>query len=658
MKKIKRIVNIMAIVAGITGMLTGCSLFKGENRHEGYQKGTDMSGSCGDNLTYEYKAKTGELKIKGTGEMISCPWSGYGGVPVRSVVFEEGITSIYNGAFYTQSELTGDIVLPSTVTYIDDFAFYGTKNLHSVTIPEGVTYLGSYAFQYSCIEGELCIPDSVTEIGEYCFEGCENLTGTLKLPSSLKKIGRVAFGSCTGFTGDLVIPDSVVEIGDYAFKECKGFNGNLIISKKLTEIPENCFTYCENFTGDLIIPENVKRIGEKAFVKCGFDGNLILPKEMEEIGDGAFDSCENLQGKVIIPTGISRINQDTFYSCGKLTKVTFPEGIKYICHSAFRGCKNLKGELVLPKGLVGIGKCAFIDCSSLTGNLKFPDSLEVIEEGAFNGCSGLTGELNLPVKISSIGENAFHGCNGFSGELILPDSLVFIGKGAFEDCTGINKVTAGSDSMLATIGSGAFRNCASLEEADFTKLSTIPDYYDKDDDEHFVSFPETCSLEVNPDAEAINKIWTEKQNTLKEKMKSDNQDNNPSSMSEEPYYWTSGLYYTFFYGTGVNADSVLYFEEDNVILSINDREYGSYTYQADANGSDTSIKTGEIAFKDGFISELVYLNGYKINMVKVVMTHESGTTEDIYFCNPSGFGDVDTNLRISIEENLISAFEY
>ena len=71
---------------------------------------------------------------------------------------------------------TGDITLPSTVTY------------------NGINY-------------------SVEAIGEFAFYECSGLTGTLTLPNSVNTIGNYAFHGCSGFTGSLTIPNSVTTIG-------------------------------------------------------------------------------------------------------------------------------------------------------------------------------------------------------------------------------------------------------------------------------------------------------------------------------------------------------------------------------------------------------------------------------------------------------------
>ena len=87
----------------------------------------DSSGTCGDNLTWTYVEATNTLTIAGNGGMSNYGWSGSPWIllvsDIKTVVIQNGVTSIGNKAFYNCSGLT------------------------SVTIPNSVTSIGSHAFE-------------------------------------------------------------------------------------------------------------------------------------------------------------------------------------------------------------------------------------------------------------------------------------------------------------------------------------------------------------------------------------------------------------------------------------------------------------------------------------------------------------------------------
>lgn len=85
------------------------------------------SGSCGDNLTWSYDDETYELKIEGSGNMRNYASSGY-------------------APWYSYRSKILKLSLPSELTTIGNYAFYGCSGLTSVTIPNSVTSIGNVAF--------------------------------------------------------------------------------------------------------------------------------------------------------------------------------------------------------------------------------------------------------------------------------------------------------------------------------------------------------------------------------------------------------------------------------------------------------------------------------------------------------------------------------
>ena len=305
-----------------------------------------------------------------------------------------------------------------------------------------ITKIPQRAFLNSMITGNFVIPNTVTEIGDQAFEGCTGLTGNWTIPNSVTTIGNSAFKGCTGFTGNLTIPNTVKTIGKYAFSGCTGFTGNLTIPNSVTTIDGGTFYECSGFTGNLIIPNSVKTIGGSAFMDCtGFTGYLTLPNSITTIGDYAFSGCTGFTGNLTIPNSVTTIGNKAFLGCKGFTgNLIIPNSVKTIGYTAFYECSGFTGNLIIPNSVTTIGGSTFYNCTGFTGDLTIPNSVKTIGDDAFTGCTGFTGNLTIPNSVTTIGYRAFEGCTGFTGDLLLPKSLEEVGYYSFENCNNIQTV--------------------------------------------------------------------------------------------------------------------------------------------------------------------------------------------------------------------------
>ena len=303
-----------------------------------------------------------------------------------------------------------------TLFYYDFGANYvGQKRVDDMWAIEcdgPITKIPQRAFLNSMITGNFVIPNTVTEIGDQAFEGCTGLTGNWTIPNSVTTIGNSAFSGCTGFTGNLTIPNTVKTIGSYAFSGCTGFKGNLTIPNSVTTIDNGTFYECTGFTGNLIIPNSVKTIGNSAFNGCtGFTGYLTIPNSITAIGDYAFYGCTGFTGNLTIPNSVKTIGNKAFLRCKGFTgNLTIPNSVKTIGYTAFYECTGFTGNLTIPNSVTTIGKYAFEGCTGFTGNLTIPNSVTTIEEMAFEGCTGFTGDVSLPKSLKKVGLKAFENC--------------------------------------------------------------------------------------------------------------------------------------------------------------------------------------------------------------------------------------------------------
>ena len=183
---------------------------------------SDVSGKCGDNLSWRFDASTGELTIEGSGAMYDynendkSPWS-EASTKIESISLPCGLTRIGDRAFDFCSSLTS-ITIPNGVISIGNIAFSACFELTSITIPNGVISIGYGAF-IACVElTSITIPDGITNIGSMTFWGCKKLT-SVTVPNSVTRIEDNAFDMCTELMS-ITIPNSVTFIGWDAFDEC------------------------------------------------------------------------------------------------------------------------------------------------------------------------------------------------------------------------------------------------------------------------------------------------------------------------------------------------------------------------------------------------------------------------------------------------------
>ena len=382
------------------------------------------------------------------------------------IEFDAPITRIPAQAF-SNSKIFGDLVIPNSVTTIDDYAFSNCYGLNgsltlsnslktigysafywcselkgNLTLPDSVTTIGDNAF-CNCYKftGNLTIPNSVTTIGQSAFSNCSRFNGNLTLPNSVTTIGPGAFSQCFRFTGNLTLPNSVTTLGDNTFYGCSGFT-NLKLSEKLSIIPYGAFSGCTNLSGELVIPASVKEIGNTAFCNCsGFTGNLTIPNSVTTIGESAFYKCTGFTGKLTIPNSVTTIGKMAFYECSGFTgDLTIPNSVTTIETSTFEYCTGFKGKLTIPNSVTTIGEHAFNECSGFTGNLTIPNSVTTIGYWAFRACSGFTGNLTIPNSVTTIGHLAFGACSRFTGDVSLPKSLEILGSTSFKACKKIKTI--------------------------------------------------------------------------------------------------------------------------------------------------------------------------------------------------------------------------
>ena len=308
----------------------------------------------------------------------------------------------------------------------------------------------------TALNGELVIPNSITSIQDYAFQDCKNLTSVI-IPNSVESIGKYAFYRCSSLQS-IIIGNNVISIGDSAFNECTSLT-SVTIPNSVTSIGSSAFAKCTNLAS-ATISSNVTNIGTYNFSGCSNLTSVIIPNGVISIGTGAFSNCTSLTSiglkgsaaSIEIPDSVTSIGLSAFSGCSSLTSVILPDSVESLgTENTFKNCTNLT-SVIIPNSVTNIGTSVFDGCTSLT-------SISSKGSGA---------SVEIPDSVTSIGNSAFKNCTNLTS-VIIPDGVTSIDIYAFGNCSGLISTTIGNS--VTSIGVGAFNNCTNLTSATFKNPS-------------------------------------------------------------------------------------------------------------------------------------------------------------------------------------------
>ena len=385
-----------------------------------------------------------------------------------------GIQSFHNEEGYSNPNIfVRKVVLPETVTYIADGAFYDNDDwsakthfeLREIVLPQSLKTIGKNAFYHNYYLQKIDIPAGVTEIGAGAFANCQNLSDiTIRGENTLLHGG--AFGEKSGysvgaFAGKLselhqqwLYDDSASDffIWKGQLLDYRGTSKMPVLPDTVKVIGASAFYECASLTS-VDIPGSVERIDNNAFCDCTGMTSVKLNKGLKVIGEGGFNDCEGLTS-LVLPEGLTTLEERAFYDCENIERFTFPksltdmedssiytskwyeglaDGTELYCGSVFLGCKGQKypSKLTVRPGT----KMVRIEQDNLAGvnELILPDGLESlsITEGG-----GSIAKLTVPESVHYINLRKF----AHLTDLKLPTTAV-LEESCFSGCYQIKNLT-------------------------------------------------------------------------------------------------------------------------------------------------------------------------------------------------------------------------
>ena len=311
--------------------------------------------------------------------------------------------AIPSSAFSGKSSLL-KCVLPDKLERIEDDAFTNTSLTGTLLLPEGLKYVDG--FNKTKITS-VHFPSTLEVIGDWAFAECSGLMCEVSFPESLKEIGSYAFNN-SAISGNLLLPESMTRIGQSAFSSCRNLTGSLTIPRQITSIEPWTFHYC-NFNGTLTLPEGLREISEYGFTDNYFKGELILPKTLMKIGESAFQ-YNHFNGTLIFPSELVSLGKSAFCGCWRLSGILeIPENIIAIPEYAFNGWRVLEG-IKLHKDVEVIGAYAFGECYGVTSIVSQAKNPPVISPTCFNG----VGKDNFTLEVPEASVKAYKNADNWS----------------------------------------------------------------------------------------------------------------------------------------------------------------------------------------------------------------------------------------------------
>lgn len=265
-----------------------------------------------------------------------------GKTQLKELTLPTNLQAIGANAFHDCPYLTGELVIPSTVTSIGDYAFEGT-DYSSVKLPNALKTIGNYAFNNLPLEQRLVLPGKVTSVGTGAFAGTK-ITG-LSIPDGVKSIGAHAFAD-TPIQGHLTIPDGVTDLGEGAFMNTQ--ISTAFLPNSVTTLSQGLFQGCSNLNL-LYIPDNYTDMSNYAFDGCDALETLRLSANTATMGEYSFQGTPLEYIKV--PSKVEVLSRGVLKNCKNLASLSLPANLKSLEAEALTGCtalRNISVEALTP----------------------------------------------------------------------------------------------------------------------------------------------------------------------------------------------------------------------------------------------------------------------------------------------------------------------
>ncbi len=442
----------------------------------------------------EYKIEGGQVTL--TGYTSALPKT----LNIPDTIEGYPVTTI--GSYAFEDSTITSVVIPDSVTHLNDYAFAWSRYIKTITVGNGVTTINYGAFSYCSRLTRINIGRNAIDISPYAFMSCSDLTEVnvdAANPAYRSDNGVLYNKSMTyliyypgGKPGAYTVPEGVTALYGSAFDFCDTITA-ITLPSTLKGIPEQSFTNCERFaaihiaennpymtsmdgivyskdkktlqfcpsgkTGAAVIPEGVTAIRGSAFHHCEKLTSITIPDTVTSIGDSAFGYCHGLRS-ITIPDSVTDIGDYLFYDCNNLASAHVGDGITRLSQMTFYDCHNLK-NIRLPDHLTYIGFKALWNTAYYNNDTNWIDGVLYFDNYLIDTVSSLSGNYVIPEGTTVVAEYSFHGRTKITS-VTIPEGVRAIEYSTFSECTKLASVTL--PRSLTFVGEWAFSYCNKLKD--------------------------------------------------------------------------------------------------------------------------------------------------------------------------------------------------
>lgn len=365
---------------------------------------------------------------------------------------------------------SGTLVIPESVTKIEDYAFSENDNITRIVFTNGNVELGSQILKDSSVSEVLFLSKEVPTIQEDTFEGKDNKTSIQILNESMDAFKekwletdktltlqntKSTYKEVQGFEYIEIYysEDEINTILINAPSEIVEFNSESISGVTINEIGEGAFSTCKQLKY-VYLDENISKIGRHAFYGCEelegiysvSESNMTICDESLEINDGWINNLRFIAfnaKNVTFENDYSSKNNDVIYApvdgagypmnawgydqCNKYSFKYLMDDRNggHVLYGETRGT-NDEGTLVSNPGQYYLINAT----TQVSGDYEMWAYTFEICTSAFENVPITNIEFHMTTDMYYIDANAFANTE-LSGEFELPDGLYFIGGSAF-----------------------------------------------------------------------------------------------------------------------------------------------------------------------------------------------------------------------------------